>query len=128
MSGTLEDRIQRLEDIEAIRRLKYRYMSYADDGYDADGIVTLMTPDAVWDGGEAFGRQEGAEAFGNMVREVGKQISFAAHLALGAAPIDAVQAAKTYVTRGIAGGAGWKLGRGNGPIDHFGWSSTEHRP
>ena len=82
MSATLEERIQRLEDIEAIRRLKHRYMAYADAGYDADRIVTLMTPDAVWDGGEAFGRQEGAEAFGNMVREVGKQISFAAHLAL----------------------------------------------
>ena len=82
MTGTLQERIQRLEDIEAIRRLKHRYMAYADAGYDADSIVALMTPDAVWDGGEAFGRQEGAAAFGNMVREVGKQISFAAHLAL----------------------------------------------
>ena len=82
MTATLEERIRRLEDIEAIRRLKHRYMAYADDGYDAENIVTLMTADAVWDGGEAFGRQEGAEAFGAMVREVGKQISFAAHLAL----------------------------------------------
>ena len=82
MTGTLKERIARLEDIEAIRRLKHRYMAYADDGYDAENIVTLMTADAVWDGGEAFGRQEGAEAFGAMVREVGKQIGFAAHLAL----------------------------------------------
>ena len=82
MGATLQERIQRLEDIEAIRRLKHRYMAYADDGYDADGIVTLMTPDAVWDGGKAFGRQEGVAAFGAMVREVGEQISFAAHLAL----------------------------------------------
>ena len=82
MTGTLKERIARLEDIEAIRRLKHRYMAYADAGYDADGIMTLMTADAVWDGGAAFGRQEGAEAFGTMVRGVGKQISFAAHLAL----------------------------------------------
>ena len=59
MSGTLEERIQRLEDIGAIRRLKHRYMAYADAGYDADGIMTLMTPDAVWDGGEAFGAAGG---------------------------------------------------------------------
>ena len=63
MSGTLEERIQRLEDIEAIRRLKHRCMAYADDGYDAESIVTLITPDAVWDGGEAFGRQEGRTIF-----------------------------------------------------------------
>ena len=80
--AALEVRLQRLEDIEAIRRLKHRYMAYADSGYDAKGIVTLMTPDAVWEGGDTFGRQEGAGAFATMVREVGKKISFAAHLAV----------------------------------------------
>ncbi len=79
---TLEQRMRRLEDIEAIRQLKHRYMAYADDGYDADGIVTLLTPDAVWDGGKAFGRHESAAAFGEMVRGVGEVISFAAHLSM----------------------------------------------
>jgi hydroxymethylpyrimidine kinase/phosphomethylpyrimidine kinase len=49
--------------------------------------------------------------------------AIAANLASGAGVIDAVQAAKTFVARGLAGGAAWKLGQGHGPIDHFGWSN-----
>jgi hydroxymethylpyrimidine/phosphomethylpyrimidine kinase len=49
--------------------------------------------------------------------------SMAANLAQGAEVLAAVQAAKAFVARGLAGGAGWCLGRGHGPIDHFGWSS-----
>ena len=37
--------------------------------------------------------------------------------------VDAVAAAKAYVARALAGGATWRLGRGHGPLDHFGWSS-----
>jgi hydroxymethylpyrimidine/phosphomethylpyrimidine kinase len=33
-----------------------------------------------------------------------------------------VRAAKAFVARGLAGAAGWRLGAGHGPIDHFGWS------
>jgi hydroxymethylpyrimidine/phosphomethylpyrimidine kinase len=46
-----------------------------------------------------------------------------AHLAQGAEVLDAVRAAKAFVARGLAGAAGWRLGSGHGPIDHFGWSS-----
>ncbi len=48
--------------------------------------------------------------------------AISANLALGAGVLDAVQAAKEFVARGLAGGAAWKLGQGHGPIDHFGWS------
>ena len=48
--------------------------------------------------------------------------AIAAHLARGADVLDAVRAAKSFVARGLAGGAGWRLGAGHGPIDHFGWS------
>jgi hydroxymethylpyrimidine kinase/phosphomethylpyrimidine kinase len=47
----------------------------------------------------------------------------AAHLAQGFDVIDAVRAAKAFVARGLAGSAGWHLGAGHGPIDHFGWSA-----
>jgi hypothetical protein len=78
---TLEQRVQRLEDAEAIKRLKHQYMEYGNV-YDADGFITLLTPDTVWDGGEAFGRHEGLEAVAKMVRDAGTQISFSAHFVM----------------------------------------------
>ncbi|HVC15546.1 MAG TPA: bifunctional hydroxymethylpyrimidine kinase/phosphomethylpyrimidine kinase [Acidimicrobiales bacterium] len=50
--------------------------------------------------------------------------AIAAYLALGASPIDAVERAKSYVHRSLWGAARWKLGRGHGPIDHFGWGDA----
>lgn len=64
---TAEQRLQRLEDIEAIKVLKYRYASYCDAGYDPDGITSLFVPDGHWIvtglGGEATGRDEMHEFF-----------------------------------------------------------------
>jgi hydroxymethylpyrimidine kinase/phosphomethylpyrimidine kinase len=45
----------------------------------------------------------------------------AANLALGMSVPDALRAAKSFVTRALAGAAGWRLGSGHGPLDHFGW-------
>jgi hydroxymethylpyrimidine/phosphomethylpyrimidine kinase len=45
----------------------------------------------------------------------------AARLALGGDVPTAVRGAKEYVTRAIKGSAGWHLGAGHGPLDHFGW-------
>ena len=49
--------------------------------------------------------------------------AIAAHLARGAAVPDAIRQAKAFVARALAGGAGWRLGAGHGPLDHFGWSA-----
>ena len=49
--------------------------------------------------------------------------AIAANLALGLPPHQAVVEAKAFVTRGLAGAAGWSLGAGHGPIDHFGWTT-----
>ena len=49
--------------------------------------------------------------------------SIAVRLARGAGPLVAVGEAKAWVARAIAGAADWRLGRGEGPIDHFGWAS-----
>ena len=48
--------------------------------------------------------------------------AIAAYLAQGDDVLTAVRAAKAFVARGLAGAAGWRLGAGHGPIDHFGWS------
>jgi hydroxymethylpyrimidine/phosphomethylpyrimidine kinase len=47
--------------------------------------------------------------------------AIAAGLGRGAGALDAVRAAKEYVHRALVGAAGWRLGAGHGPIDHFGW-------
>ena len=48
----------------------------------------------------------------------------AARLALGDSPLEAVTAAKGYVARALRGAAGWRLGAGRGPLDHFHWTGT----
>jgi hydroxymethylpyrimidine/phosphomethylpyrimidine kinase len=45
-----------------------------------------------------------------------------ARLALGDAPLEAVTAAKAYVTEALRGAAEWHLGAGHGPLDHFRWT------
>jgi hypothetical protein len=42
MDEPIERRLARLEDIEAIQRLKERYAYYCDNGYDADGFASLF--------------------------------------------------------------------------------------
>src|SRR6476620_9119734 len=56
---TLEERVDRLESIDAIKRLKAVYCMYCDAKYDAEGICSLFIEDGVWDGGPSFGRYEG---------------------------------------------------------------------
>jgi hydroxymethylpyrimidine/phosphomethylpyrimidine kinase len=46
----------------------------------------------------------------------------AARLALGDPVPDAVVRAKEYVGRALERAAGWTLGGGRGPLDHFGFS------
>ena len=47
--------------------------------------------------------------------------AIAARLAVGDEVLDAVEFAKRYVAGALAGGRDWKIGRGAGPLDHFGW-------
>ncbi|HUY40372.1 MAG TPA: bifunctional hydroxymethylpyrimidine kinase/phosphomethylpyrimidine kinase [Candidatus Dormibacteraeota bacterium] len=54
--------------------------------------------------------------------------AIAAGLALGDGHIAAIRAAKDYVAAALAGAAGWHLGSGHGPIDHFGWSADRSGP
>ncbi len=84
----LERRIQVMEDIEAIKKLKALYCAYCDRGYDADGIASLFTEDAVWDGGR-FGRYEGREAIRSFFRGASKIFPFALHQVMN--PIIEVQ-------------------------------------
>ena len=74
----IEERIARLEDIESIRQLKHQYAGFCDNGYDADGMASLFTEDAVWESNK-FGTYKGREAIHGFIKDVGKQILFALH-------------------------------------------------
>lgn len=49
--------------------------------------------------------------------------AIAAHLALGHAPLEAIAAAKHFVSAAIRGARDWSLGAGEGPLDPNGWGS-----
>ena len=63
----LEQRVQALEDVNAIRHLKARYAAYCDDQYNPDGIAALFTEDAVWES-QGLGRFEGRDAIREFFR------------------------------------------------------------
>ena len=76
--ASLERRLRAVEDIEAIKQLKYRYADACDRGYDVDTLADLFTADAIWDGG-IFGRYEGREAIREFFSGVSDDIPFAVH-------------------------------------------------
>ncbi|MFJ4052983.1 nuclear transport factor 2 family protein [Pseudomonas sp. NPDC089743] len=45
---TLEQRLERLEDREKIKTLKYQYAFHLDNGYDPDGIAGLFCETGEW--------------------------------------------------------------------------------
>ncbi len=75
---TLEQRIQRLEDIEALKLLKSRYAEYCDNDYNPSQLAALFTQDAIWDGG-SLGYVESREAIHALFSAASKALPFAIH-------------------------------------------------
>lgn len=75
---SLETRIQRLEDIEAIRNLKARYCLACDDNYNPEDLAPLFAEDAVWDGG-ILGLAEGRTAINEFFTAASAKVPFALH-------------------------------------------------
>ena len=74
----LEQRIARIEDVEAIKRLKAKYAEYCDNGYNAEGMASLFTEDGVWDG-NVFGTHQGREAIRKHIESFHPVILWALH-------------------------------------------------
>jgi hypothetical protein len=72
-------RVARLEDIEQIRRLKHRYCSLCDQGYKAEEIAAIFTPDGVWEASEPYGRIVGRDAMVRFFRSMPSSVSFSVH-------------------------------------------------
>lgn len=75
----LAARLQRLEDVEAIKRLITRYAQGADRGNDTDIMLPLFTDDGVWDGGERFGVHKGKSAIREFLSQTGSFIGWTLH-------------------------------------------------
>jgi hypothetical protein len=78
---SLEARIQRLEDIEAIRGVKMAYAKLCDEGYDADGIVALFSDqhEVSWES-DVFGHYHGRDEIHHWFDTVDAEILWALHL------------------------------------------------
>ena len=64
---SLEERITRLEDIEAIKHLKYEYGHWCDIGYLGEGVGALFTDDGVWVNQQGWGEYQGPEAIAGFI-------------------------------------------------------------
>jgi hypothetical protein len=78
-SDDLIHRVARLEDIEAVRRLKHRYCLLCDQGYIAEEIAALFTPDGIWEASEPFGRAVGRHAIVRFFQSMPSAVSFSVH-------------------------------------------------
>lgn len=83
MGEDLSTRIAKLEAVEEIKNLKSRYAQACDDGYNPETMRTIFAKDAVWDGGDAFGRYEGQDAICQFFADVSSSISWALHYMMG---------------------------------------------
>jgi hypothetical protein len=80
---TLEQRIQVLEDIEAIRKLKAKYCAACDADHDPDLLGPLFAQNATWEA-SIMGKAEGREAIKSFLGAVGTsgRIRNSAHYAI----------------------------------------------
>jgi len=76
--------------------------------------------DVVWDGETTYElRRPWVDTGNNHGTGCTFAAAIAAELAKGAELHDALAVAKEYVSAAVTGGGTWRLGAGNGPLDHF---------
>ncbi|MEM7541622.1 MAG: nuclear transport factor 2 family protein [Pseudomonadota bacterium] len=74
----LEARITRIEDVEAIKKLKARYCEICDDMHNPDRINSLFAEDGIWESPE-FGKAEGHAAIRELFAGFKAMFSFSQH-------------------------------------------------
>lgn len=76
---SLEERITRLEDIEAIKQLKSRYCEMCDDDHNHQLLHTIFCEDGIWEG-DGIGRAEGLDKIVELFKSFQAAISFSQHM------------------------------------------------
>lgn len=74
----LAERVQRLEDAEAIERLMSRYGECVDNNYDLVGMEAILTPDLHWES-NAFGSYRDRAEYLEGQRQIAKGVEWAFH-------------------------------------------------
>lgn len=69
---SIAERLQTLEDIEEIRKLKALYCAACDDDHNPEKLGPLFAEDAVWEAA-VTGRAEGREAIKKLLGDVGRR-------------------------------------------------------
>ena len=77
----LEQRLTRMEDIEAIKQLKAEYCDICDDDHNPDRITTIFAEDGIWEGA-GFGKAQGRAAIRELFKKFQTLISFSQHQVL----------------------------------------------
>jgi hypothetical protein len=77
----LTKRIQRLEDIEAIKQLKATYCAICDDNHNPDRITTIFAEDGEWEG-RGIGHAKGHAAIRELFVGFQKAIAFSQHMVM----------------------------------------------
>src|SRR5438128_2659738 len=75
---SVEQRLARLENVEAIKKLKSQYAKHCDNMYDPDGIVSLFVEDGIWEA-QPFGTFRGRDEIHGFMSAVSKSIVWALH-------------------------------------------------
>ena len=76
---TLEERLTRLEDAQAIQRVMSTYGESVDNGYDLAALERLLTQDLVWTS-NAFGEYHGRKEYLEGQAQIGKGVAWAFHV------------------------------------------------
>ena len=76
--AALEARITRLEDIEAIKKLKAVYCDICDDMHNPDRIGALFAEDGIWESAD-FGKAVGPPAVRELFQKFQNMFSFSQH-------------------------------------------------
>lgn len=75
----LEQRLNQLEDIEAIKKLKYTYALCLDEGYDGDKVAELFVEDGLWSISGVGGTAKGKEGIRQHTNNLGRDIRWGQH-------------------------------------------------
>jgi len=124
-SVLLGERVETLDDArKAARRLgDLTPVVVVKGGHGNDPSVSV---DVVWDGQSCWEISRERISTSNTH---GAGCTFSAAIAAGIAKDlnvkEAIEKANAFVHKAIQGSAGWRLGAGPGPLDHFGWKENE---
>ncbi|MFP6656288.1 MAG: nuclear transport factor 2 family protein [Myxococcota bacterium] len=78
---TLEQRMTRMEDLEAVKQLKALYCEICDDDHDPNRITSIFTEDGIWDG-SGMGKAQGHAEIRGLFEGFQKQVRFSQHMVM----------------------------------------------